>query len=202
MKLTLTFLALVTASLALADREIQVPKGRRLTTNEWKAEILGVSGEKDRTFWLGSGFLKSFDAELTLETKDQYSRAVSFNVSYNVAPPLVDISPGISFGIIDGLNRTENGRTVYLATTFRYGNDGIFNQDVPTDLTIGFWSRSSGLLFFAANLPFSKHFALLAEQDSKRLGAGFQFKPLRGLTLKAIFESGVTRFGLTLNSKY
>lgn len=197
------FLALTLASgLLWADREITIPKGRRLTAHEWRAEILGVPGEKTSNLWFGTGLFETLDFELSLTRTPTREMVGSFDFSYNFAPPLVDVSPGISFGVQDALNRTESGRALYFATTYRYGNDGEFNQDVPTEVTFGFWTKSSGLFFIGSRLPFSEHVILIAEHNSERLAGGFELRPLKGMVLKTVFASGATSLGLSLTHKF
>lgn len=187
---------------SLADREITIPKGNKIRDGFVRAELLGVPGDKTTRAWLGAGFLQAFDFEFTsIRTKTQ-DWTQSFDVSYNFAPPITDISPGLSVGVQDALNRTENGRAVYLAATFRYGNTGELNQDVPTELTLGFWSRQSGLFFIGASLPFSDKFLLIAEHDSSRLAGGLEFRPVPGLVLKSVFEADGTSFGVSLRHRF
>lgn len=198
---TLLSLLLVPA-IVFADREITIPKGRRLTAGEWRAEILGVPGERTLNAWLGTGLLDSLDVELSLTRTASQDTVGSFDFSYNFAPPLIDVSPGLSFGVQDALNRTEDGRALYVATTYRYGNDGELNQDIPTEVSFGFWTRTSGLFFIGARLPFSEHVILVAEHNSRRLAGGVELRPLRGVVFKTVFESGATALGLSLNHKF
>ncbi len=199
----LTSLALLSvASSCLADREIQVPKGHKLRDGEVRFEYLGVPGEKASWVWLGTGLNTAFEAELSMVREDSDTGKGSFNVSYNLTPPIIDISPGISFGVTDGLNVTSGGRALYLATTFHYGNLGELNQDIPTELTLGFWTKRTGLGFFAVRFPLSEVLSLIAEHDSERLAAGVEVRPVRGLALKTVFETGRTSLGLTLSHRF
>ncbi|MBS1713523.1 MAG: hypothetical protein JST30_04225 [Armatimonadetes bacterium] len=196
-------LVVVGAAVAVrADRDITVPLGRKLLDGTVRLEYTGVPGERDARAWLGTGFLKAYELEFSLERTKTQDWSASFDLSYNYTPPIVDVAPGLSVGVQDVLNRSENGRAAYLAMTYRYGNEGALNQDVPTELTFGLWSRSSGLAFVNVSLPFSDRVFLLGEHDSRRAAAGIRIRPLPGLDLKTVFEADGTHFGLSLRQKF
>ncbi|MBS1723975.1 MAG: hypothetical protein JSS66_13600 [Armatimonadetes bacterium] len=194
--------SLASSASAFADHEITVPKGRKLLDGQFRAEILGVPGERTTRAWLGAGFLKAFDLELTSSRGQDTDWRSSFDFSYNYSPPIMDVAPGVSIGVQDALNVTEEGRAAFLAVTYRYGNEGALNQDIPTDLTLGIWSRKTGLAFFGVNLPFSETFRLIGEHNSKRLAGGFELRARPGIVFKTVFEAGGTQFGLSLNTKF
>jgi len=187
---------------AHADRDITVPLGRKLLDGTFRLEYSGVPGGRDAKAWLGAGFLKAYEMEVSWEGTKSRDWTTSLDLSYNYTPPIVDVAPGLSVGVQDVLNKTEGGRAAYLALTYRYGNEGVFNQDVPTELTFGLWTRSSGLAFVNVSLPFSDRVFLLAEHDSRRAAAGVRIRPLPCLDLKTVFETDGTHFGLSLRQKF
>lgn len=196
------FVVFAAAVTAMADRDITVPKGKKIRDGFVRAEMFFTPGSREAQAWLGTGFLQSIDLELTGNRQRGGEWRGSMDFSYNYAPPIIDVSPGVSVGVQDALNVTEEGRAVYLAMTYRYGNEGDLNQDVPTELTLGLWSRKSGLFFLGMSLPFSNKVFLLGEHDSRRLAGGIEVRPFTGLALKSIFESGGTSFGVSLSRKF
>lgn len=202
MKVWALLFACLVASLAQAEREITIPKGKKIRDNRVRAEILGVPGEKFTKTWLGTGFLQAYDFEWTTFQDGQSKANSSFDFSYNFAPPIMDISPGISIGVQDSLNRSEDGRGVYVASTFQYGNEGDNNQNIPTEFTFGFWTKKTGLFFAGASLPLSEKLILLCEHNSKRLAAGIEIRPFTGATFKTVFEQSGTSFGLALSRRF
>lgn len=202
MKWPLIAVGLILVSGAEAEREITIPKGKKIRDNRVRAEILGIPGENFTKTWLGVGFLQAYDFEWTTFQDGDRSTKSSFDVSYNFAPPIMDISPGISFGIQDSLNRSADGRVVYLASTFQYGNEGDNNQNIPTEFTVGFWSKKSGLFFAGASLPLSEKLLLIGEHNSTRLAAGVEIRPFTGAALRAIFERDGTAIGLSLSRRF
>ena len=201
MRALLAAAALVAPLAASADRVVLVPTGKKLLRGQVRLEGLDRPGDRGR-LWLGTGLLQSFELEGVLSEERPGTWAGTFDFAYNHAPPITDISPGISVGVMDALNRTAEGRALYLAITYRYGNFGDLNQDVPTELTFGLWTRAEGLAFFGVSLPFSKELRFLAEHDSNRLAGGLELRPADGVAAKVIFEREGTALGLSLSLRF
>jgi hypothetical protein len=197
----LAAVALAVPFVASADRVVLVPTGKKLLRGQIRLEALDRPGDRGRV-WLGTGLLQSFELEGVLSEERPGTWAGTFDFAYNHAPPFTDISPGISVGVMDALNRTEEGRALYLAVTYRYGNVGDLNQDVPTELTVGLWTRPQGLAFFGVSLPFSQQLRFLAEHDSDRLAGGIELRPADGVGAKVVFEREGTAFGLILSLRF
>lgn len=196
------FVVLCLAPTVWADREVTIPKGRKIRDGFVRFEYLALPGERDAKAWLGTGFMKALEIELASERSRGEDWRTSMDLSYNYAPPILDISPGVSVGVQDVLNRSSEGRAAYLAVTYRYGNDGQFNQDVPTELTLGLWTRKTGAGFMGVSLPFTDKVFLIGEHNSKRLAAGFELRPVPGINLKAVFETGGTHLGFSLSRRF
>lgn len=195
-------LALLLATAGSADRLIRIPTGKKLLSDTYRFELL-TEPSRDRTLgWLGAGLGQSFDLELTGQSFDSDRIVSSFDFSYNYLVPITDFLPGLSFGVQDALGVTERGRSLYLAVTFRLGNYGEHNQDVPTELTIGFWNRSEGVAFGGVSLPFSEHLKLLAEHDSRHLTAGFELSPLEGGSFRFLFRKNQVLIGLRISQRF
>jgi hypothetical protein len=198
----LWLLAVGVPAAALADREVTIPQGKKIRDGVWRAEALFGGPEEPVRAWLGTGFAESFELEWSGRKERGSRQQSSLDVSYNYAPPIIDLSPGLSLGIQDSFNVTPEGRALYVATTFRFGNLGELNQDVPTELTLGVWSRSSGLVFVGASLPFSEQVVMAAEHDSRRLAGVLEIRPLAGVRLKCVFETEGTLFGISLSRRF
>lgn len=179
-----------------------MPQGKKIRDGVWRIESLFGPSKDPTRVWLGTGFASSYDLELTGYQDRGRPWRGSLDASYNYSPPIVDIAPGISVGVQDAMNVTPEGRALYLATTFRFGNVGELNQDVPTELTIGFWSRKEGVAFFGASLPVSDKVVLVAEHNSLRLAGALELRPFSGLRLKSVFESGGTLFSVSLSRRF
>lgn len=202
MRLTAILFVLLTAGSVFADRIFLVPTGKRLTRNLVRAEFMSELSRDRSMAWLGTGIGESFELELTGEklTSDNYE--MSFDASYNFLVPVTDFMPGVSFGVQDVLNETERGRGLYAAVTYRIGNYDEHNQDVPTEVTFGFWDRNEGLLFAGAKLPFSEHFKLLVEHDSLQFTAGIELSPYRASSFKVMFRESEVLVGFSFQSKF
>ena len=195
-------LVLLLAAAVSADRLIRIPTGKKLLSDSYRFEIM-AEPSRDRTLgWLGAGLGPSFDLELTGESFNSNRIVSSFDFSYNYLVPITDFIPGLSFGVQDGLGVTERGRSLYLAVTFRLGNYGEHNQDVPTELTIGFWTRREGVAFGGVSLPMSEHLKLLAEHDASHLTAGFELSPVEGGSFRFLFRKNQVLIGLRISQRF
>ncbi len=196
------FCMVFVSGFALSDRVIFVPAGRKLLANEFRIEAINVPG-RDHTFgWASFSPNSTFEFEVSGENFDTERLTLGLNGSYTLTNPITDLSPGISFGVLDFGNDTADGRALYMAVTYRLGNDGLMNQFLPTDFTIGLWSRERGLVFAGAELPFSEVLSVLGEYDGARLSAGFTLSPLRALKFKMIWIDGDPSFGLQIRSQF
>lgn len=194
--------ALLVAASSFADRLLLIPTGKKLLHNVYRFELL-TEPSRDRTFgWIGTGLGQSFDFELTGESLDDDSVSVSLDFSYNYLTPITDFVPGVSLGVQDAAGRTQRGRAFYLAVTYRLGNFDEHNQDIPTEVTFGFWDRREGLMFAGAVLPFSEHLKLLVEHDSHEFTAGFQISPIKGADFRFMFRANEVLLGMRIQKRF
>lgn len=190
--LLLAALLVLTGGSASADRLINIPTGKKLPFDEIRAEfVFGGHPAYDRGF-LGMGVGLQFDAELIYERLSPNPGFVSFNFAYNYVTPVTDVSPGVSVGVRDAMNKTSDGRAFYLATTFRIATD----IDAPAELTIGGGTQSLRGFFVGAMLPLTNRLRLLGEHDSLRWTAGLEVRPVQGLFLRALFRQDRTQLSV------
>ncbi len=197
MRLSFIFIGVAALSLAHAERFITIPTGTKISSGTVRTELDRLPSENFWQAWLGYGVNQNIDVEIGESWLAGTASRPIFNVGYNYILPLTDISPGISFGIQDITNGSARGRAAYLALTYSYANDGDFNQETPTQVTFGFWTKKSGLLFVGVSLPFSYQFRLVGEHDGSALTAGVEFRPAHGTVLR--FLSSDSRLLMTLS---
>ncbi len=197
-----TLLAFAIPALVSADRLVSIPTATKIFTRTVRAELLGYPSRDTTLGWLGFGINPLVDAEISFEARNSDRITGSLNLGYYYLLPITDLSPGIAFGIHDALNRTEDGRAAYIAITYRLGNDGELNQDVPTELTVGAWSRDGGKLFVGATIPFASEFRLFTEHNGIRPAAGFEFRPVPEGVFRIIFEERGTGFSLSFGRRF
>lgn len=203
--MTRTIPVIIAASLSLAahaDRIVNIPTGKKIPKGTVRAEFLTTPG-KDFTFgWFSYAPDKFFEIEYVGENLNKSSLSNSFNLQYTYIVPITDLSPGISFGILDGLDETSTRRTLYTAITYRLGNDGPNNQDYGTDLTFGFWTKKEGIFFIGAEIPFSKQIWLVGEHDSVRATAGLDLRLFDNAGFRILFRNGEPTFGLRIQKSF
>ena len=194
--------ALAISCSAFADRLLLIPVGKKIFTNAYRYEILTEPSRDNAQGWIGTGLGHSFDLEVTGESFDSNRVTNSLDFSYNYTVPIVDFLPGISFGVQDLMNVTRRGRNLYAVTTFRFGNVGRYNQDVPTELTIGFWTRSEGLMFAGVTIPFSESLSVMAEHDGENLTGGFEITPVQGASFRFMYRQNQVLFGFRVQKRF
>lgn len=189
-------------SIGSADRLIMTPMGKKIRTNNAKLEFLSQPSRDSVLGWLGYGLNDSLEIEFFGESFDSSKITPGFNISYNYISPITDLAPGVSFGVLDITDQTQSERAIYAAITYYFGNEGDLNQDVPTILTIGGWSRNGGSFFFNAAFPFSEQIRLLGEHDGNGVSAGLEFMPFEGASLKYLFVGGTPTLGFGLTKRF
>jgi len=191
------------ATISSADRIILVPTGTKLLNRQVRLEFMGELRKNNRydTF-LGVGVTKDIELELQLDRFDRDASLGTFNLSYLFSPAIVDTAPGLAFGVQDAMDRTRDGRMYYIALTYRLGLDGEFNSKTPLEMTFGGgFGRRNGM-FVGLMLPFTWSFRLLAENDLRRVTTGFEYRPIHGLGLRAMWRDNETLFGVRFTQRF
>lgn len=179
-----------------------IPTGRKIPYRVVKFEAVSeVSRGRAQEYRLGLGIGRSFDLEIRSEFFDGANDARTFDFSYNYIAPVPGFTPGISLGMLDALDNTEDRQRVYVALTFRPLLSTI-NGDFPGDLTIGVTGGFRTSLFVGLQLPFSREFSLLAEHNGYRLSSGFELRPVRQIGLRLMFRETDVLGSLQLTQRF
>jgi hypothetical protein len=192
---TLVGLAVCLAPSVSADRLIDTFTGKRLPVNSVRGEWRFVTDRPERNVYhLGLGISQQFEAELVYSALGERGRATTFNFAYNYLSPVADLVPGISFGVRDGLDRTDARRAFYVAATLRSSIDSAVIT-APLEFTIGGQTRQG--LFLGVMLPFADQLRWLTEYEAKKVTAGFELRPIPRLALRWIFAPSGTMLGVS-----
>ncbi len=196
-------LALSLAGVASADRIFIVPTGSKILLNTIRAEYrYEPSRPTNYSAYLGMGLTKEIELELITDRFGPDAALGSFNFSYTFLNPIVDTSPGISFGVQDGLDRTEFGRMYYLALSYRMSQDGRYTEHAPVELTLGGgFGRRSGI-FVGLQVPFTWHFRGFVEHDTRRLTTGFEYRVFKGFAVRTMFRYGQTNWAFRYTYRF
>ncbi|MGV3614464.1 MAG: hypothetical protein ACO1SV_03930 [Fimbriimonas sp.] len=190
------------AATAAADRVLTVPTGRKIPFGTVRYEFRAEPKQRGaREHLLGVGIGTSFELEARTNWLDDSHTRGTFDLAYNVIAPLPDISPGISFGVQDALDETEDRRRFYAAITFR----PVFttaNGDTPADVTLGLFQGEYTHPFVGVSLPFTREFRVLAEHNGLRPAAGFEYRPRPNLGFRIQFRESQTLASLQLTTKF
>lgn len=189
MRVALTLLCIGSCVFASADRLILIPTGKKLLKGRIYTEWLGSGDKREKSrFFLGTAIGDSFDAELEYQDGAGLRRGLTGSFTYNYIVPVTDITPGISVGIRDIMNRTSFGRFVYLAATFRVGSEALFYSDAPIEFTVGCGTKPLRGAFLGISIPFANQVRLLAEHDSIDVTAGIEIKPSPAMSLRWLYR--------------
>ena len=186
--------ALALAAVSAADNLINIPIGRKVPYGVLRYESrFDQSDLRQYHGFLDYGIDTNFDARLTYDDVNGARRVVSGDVSFNYITPITGISPGLSFGIMDVANRTQDGRRAYMATTYRIGGADLFN---PVELTYGVFYGKRPLGFVGIMFPFTEQIRFLAEDDGRRISTGLEWKQNNNLTLRWLFIDSRPQLGV------
>lgn len=194
---------LAVAAVSHGDRVIYVPTATKILNRHFRVEHLWEPTKSNRfDTMLGVGVTRDIEVEFVLNRFDQTASLGTFNASFQFVPPLVDTAPGLSLGVQDALDRTPDGRGYYFAFTYRLGLDGEYNSRTPLEISMGgMFGRRNGL-FVGVQLPFTWQFRGLVEHDTRRVTGGFEYRPLHGFAVRALWRQGQTLLGVRYTAKF
>lgn len=189
------------AASAQADHLINIPVGKKVPFGVYR--LYGSFEQGGLAYGsLDFGINSYLDGSIRTDNVGRGPRRLTGDLSYNFVAPIVDISPGLSFGLFDLWNQTVDGRRGFIATTFRFGLDSEATTFVAGELTLGMNIARKSTPYVGFMLPLTDQFRLLAEHDGYRVNAGIDLRPVRHLALKVLFIDGVPQTGLQIQSKF
>jgi hypothetical protein len=202
----LLFLTLLlgVASISCADRLITIPLGRKIPFQNFKLDsFMDLAHGRAWDRFLGVGVSPEIEVDYHGERIDGGQMRDSFDFSYNYVPPILNQSPGISVGVLDALNRTNDHRKLYLAATWRMAVDNIGNGNIPMDATLGISYGRQTLPFVGVSAPFTENLRLLVEDDGVRIAAGLELRTLSNhLGLRAFVRGQSVMVGASLTMRF
>lgn len=177
MRFPLILLACAAASAASADRLISIPLGRKIPFHEIKFDTFAELS-RARTFdrFVGVGISPEFELDYHGERIDGGPMRDTLDFSYNFIPPFTGQTPGISVGVMDGLNRMRDGRRGYLAVTFRNPVDNIGNGNLPLDVTLGISQGDRTRPFVGVSIPLTEHLRMQVEHNGFRIASALEYR--------------------------
>lgn len=186
-----------------ADRFIHAPIAQKLPYGALKLEGLW-SGPEGKTVSqrVGLGFATVFDGELVWDRRPGHDSQFTFDLAYNYTDPVVTLIPGVSIGVQDALNKSEQGRRFYWVTTYHYGLDGKFNQSVPLEFTLGASVGSRNGVIASFNIPFTNWIRFVSEYDAGKLTQGLEYRPAKEATVRMLFEERTVLWTASLLKRF
>jgi hypothetical protein len=197
-------LVLGAASLATADRLITIPLGRKVPFDNFKFDtFIEMSSGRTWDRYIGFGLTHEIEIDYHGEKIDHGPMRDTFDLSYNLISPLVNQAPGISAGVQDVLNRTRNGRRVYIATTWRQAVDNVGKGNLPFETTLGVSEGHDVRPFVGVSIPLSDQVRFLTEHDGFRIATGFEYKAFKNaFSARLIYRDQDVMFGANLTLKF
>lgn len=175
------------ASFGSADRLITIPIGRKIPLNQYRIESFsGLGHRSDQDRFLGFGLTDIFDIEVRNRLRTGEA-ATTFDFSANLVSPIVGITPGISFGVLDSLNQTVDGRRGYFALTFREYLE-TENDSLETDITLGYQIGSKNSGFVGLNIPLTRNLRIQAEHNGFRPSIALEYRFAKNVAVRYISQ--------------
>ena len=187
------------ATAAFADRLIDIPVGKKVPNRVVRLEGEIRQGTRDYRGLLDLGLNAYVDATVHHDSFSGNKALTSFDFSYNYIAPITDIAPGISLGVQDISNKTDEGRRGFFATTYRLGGIDTFT---PNELTIGAQVGKTSSAFLGILIPATPTFRLMAEHDGQAINAGFEYRPNKQWAARWIYRDGRPSLTLRIQHKF
>lgn len=193
------FLAVALPAFACADHLIAIPVGKKVPFGTLRYEtFLDKRDPNSFENRLDLGLNTLFDASLRLIHQPGTKEAATVDLAYNYVAPIVDITPGLSAGVLDAANRTADGRRGFGAITFRSSKSSDGVSFLASETTLGFTAGRHGAPFVGVMIPYSESFRLLAEHDGWHLNAGVEVRPIQNTAFRWVVRDG--RPAITIQS--
>jgi hypothetical protein len=175
-------------SAAYADRLITIPVGKKIPFRTVKFDtFIELSGGHSWDRYIGVGVSPEIELAYHGERFAGNAATDTLDFSYNYVSPIMNASPGISVGVLDTLNRTRDGRKLYVAATWRLAVDNIGMGNLPLDATIGFSQGSRALPLVGVSIPVSEALRMLVESDGLRIAAGLEVRGFKNMVGARLF---------------
>lgn len=176
------------AAIASADRVITVPTARKIPVGTFRYEFRAVptAGGAHENL-LGFGVNQYFEMEMRTSSLRGGQERGTFDLAYNVIAPIPELAPGISFGVQDVMNETEDHRRYYAAITWR-PIVTTATGDMAADVTIGAIQGKYMYPIVGLNVPLAQQVRLLVEHNGIRPAAGIEIRPQRNLAFRIQFR--------------
>ncbi len=177
MRIALSLLALSVFGWASADWLIGIPIGRKIPYRQVKVDFLSeLSRSRSLERRIGVGITPELEVDYHGERLNGGTLRDTLDAQYNFIAPFTGTAPGISFGILDALNRTADGRRVYAVVTFRNAVDNIGNGNLPLDVSLGVSQGDRARAFVGVSLPLSDNLRAQVEHDGFRLSSAIEYR--------------------------
>jgi hypothetical protein len=197
-----SFCALVVASVASADRLVNVPTARPLGKNAIRFEYLGgLNNSTAEEQFVAFSVLNGLEFEVRRRIRPEESGRSTFDLGYNILSPVASTAPGISVGVLDGLGETLDGRRAFIALTFRELLD-VGEVSENGDVTLGYQTGSLSGLFVGISLPFSGRTRMIVEHNGARLTSGFETNLVKGLDARLFIQDQLLLGGIIFSRKF
>ncbi|MEP0766370.1 MAG: hypothetical protein HRF45_07520 [Fimbriimonadia bacterium] len=193
--------ALVIAAMAAVtvhgDRLFDIPTGSIAQRGTLRMDFFAATSDLDLNRQrLQVTATKNVELTVSREALPGIHTRESLDFHYNYVPPITERFPGISVGVLDVLGHTKAGRAPYLAFSYSLPmmNAAAWEKDFL--LHFGFGSGAIGGVFAGFEFPLTNNFTLWGEHDSRRINAGAQWTPSRGLGIRLFMSDSRAWFGL------
>ncbi len=187
---------------AQADRLIDIPTARKIPFGKFRYEFRSepfTGGSNEH--YLGLGITTAFELDLRCFQTSGEKQLGTFDGSYAFIAAIPGISPGISLGFQDGLDKTEDGRRIYLATTFREPLQ-VGNDTIRADVTFGVQTGRFTSPFVGFTLPFGRQLYLVGEHNGARITAGIELRLAQNVVVRYLSRGSQTLITLSASTVF
>ncbi|MFQ3611276.1 MAG: hypothetical protein SNJ72_07255 [Fimbriimonadales bacterium] len=168
-----------------ADRLIEIPTGRIVYPERARLEAGIFTGKPERErLLLNWRVVDTVELQLSRSALDE-RRIETAGIAYNLYPEIPGYTPGISVGVADLWNRTEVGRSGYLAISYALPALGETPLDKDLRIHLGYRSGRTSGLFVGFEVPLTNRFSILAEHTGSHINSALVWQPASHVEIRA-----------------
>jgi hypothetical protein len=202
LKSTFIFFAVCVAAASWGERLFRIPTGFILSKGEFRLEFDSpFHSSQIHHEWLQYGITDHFELQMSSDSGPGIDSRQGLDIAYNILPPILEELPGISLGVRDLFDRTDQGRSYYLVTTFRTALENSPAGEKQLFLHFGYGVGGIKGVFVGLDLPLANNLSVQAEHDSRQISAGLLWNPAKALGIRLFMQDQRAAWGVTFSRR-
>lgn len=167
-----------------ADRVLEIPTGRAIYPERVRIETGFLGGGRKQERW-SLHWRPLTRLELYGERRGFEGHTDLFGFQYTLFPELPGYTPGISVGVWDVADHSQEGRGAYVALSYGLPTLGATPLDHDLRVHVGFGMGGMPRFFLGFEIPLTNTMFLLAEHTGKHTNVALAWSPSNHIQVRA-----------------